>query len=93
MQSLRRATVVEPASEVCGPRPSAWFRHLVPRRCNPTSAAVFSVTSEPFRMNLRTIGKLLWPVWSMIARSETPAAAAAVARPARRLCDALPEFP
>jgi hypothetical protein len=32
------------------------------------------------------IARLLWPVWSMIARSKTPAAVAAVANPARRLC-------
>jgi len=34
-------------------------------------------------MYLRRVASDRWPVWAMMARSETPAAAAAVARPAR----------
>ena len=55
---------------------------------NPTSAAAFSRKSDPSLIYLRRIGRLLWPVCPWITRSETPAIAAAVASPARKLCPA-----
>jgi len=51
---------------------------------NPTLAAALSWNRLPARIYFLTMGKLLWPVWAMIARSLTPACAAAVARPARK---------
>lgn len=50
---------------------------------NPIFAAAFSRKSEPSRMYLRRVATERWPVWAIMARSGTPAAAAAVARPAR----------
>ena len=50
---------------------------------SPTLAAAFSRNSDPSRMYLRRVASDRWPVWAMMARSGTPAAAAAVARPAR----------
>ena len=54
------------------------------RLYSPTFAAAFSRNSDPSRMYLRRVARDRWPVWAMMARSGTPAAAAAVARPARR---------
>src|SRR5208282_5960808 len=52
------------------------------RLYNPTFAAAFSRKSDPSQMYLRKVARERWPVWAMMARSGTPAAA--VARPARR---------
>ena len=51
------------------------------RHYSPTFAAAFSRKSDPSRMYLRKVARERWPVWAMMARSGTPAAAAAVARP------------
>jgi hypothetical protein len=51
----------------------------------PTTAAAFSRNREASLMYLRTMFADLWPLWAMIDRSEAPATAAAVTRPARRL--------
>jgi len=54
----------------------------------PASAAAFWAKSEPSRIYLRTMGRLLCPVCAMMTRSDVPAAAADVARPARSECPA-----
>ena len=48
----------------------------------------FSRKSEPSRMYFLTISAEQWPVWDMITRSEAPAAAALVAKPALNECPA-----
>jgi hypothetical protein len=55
------------------------------RGSQPTFPAAFSKNKEPSRMYLRSVARLRWPVCAMMARSLTPAAAAAVAMPERRL--------
>ena len=46
---------------------------------SPTLAAAFSRNSDPSRIYLRRVPSERWPVWAMMARSGTPAEAAAVA--------------
>jgi len=70
-----------------GAGPSLPHSSLVPLY-SPTLAAALSWNRLPARIYFLTMGRLLWPVWAMIARSLTPACAAAVARPARKECPA-----
>src|SRR5690606_2982957 len=58
--------------------------HICGHPYSPIPAAALSRNMFPSRMYRRTIMTDLCPVWAMMARSLFPAAAALVARPARR---------
>ncbi len=71
-----------------GMRDIPLLRQPIIDRLEPTFLEVIvhsQGNSEPRRMYLRRVSVRLWPVCAMMARSGTPAAAALVARPARKL--------
>ncbi len=88
---LMRPNENRPAEGLGGFRDSSLKRsyfirgHFATFVYNPTFPAALSVNSEPRRMYFRTMASDLCPVCAMMLRSLTPAAAAAVASPARKL--------